>query len=137
MLIRRHSIFNIAMITLLAGCALAPAAQPRAAAETATAPVPTPPADIAPRDERRRMATAQPSDAARAADRARADLGQQLGISQAEIELLGVQPEYGASGKSDTAGAPNGWRIRLGVAGDVYLYQVDARGTLKRLPGRR
>jgi hypothetical protein len=138
MFVDRLFISNIAMITLLAGCALVPAAQPQVTAATATPPARTPQAAIAPRDDRRRTAQATLSDAGRAAaDLALADLAQQLGVSQAQIEVLGVQPEYGAAGKSDRAATSNGWRIRLAVAQDVYHYQVDARGVLKRLAGRR
>ena len=130
----RLSIFGIVMITLLAGCA-APAAQSQATAGPTAPPVRPPPTAIAPRDERRPAAPS--SDAARAAaDRALVDLAQRLGVSQAEIEVLGVQPIYRGSSNTDSAGASNGWRVRLGVTGNEYLYQVDARGALKRLPGR-
>jgi hypothetical protein len=127
-------IFSFAMITLLAGCAVAPSQAtvlPTAQPATALA------APVAPRDERPTQ-SANPSVAARAAaDRALSDLAQDLGVSPAMIEVLGVQPRYGASTRSDSTGPPDGWNIRLGVGEDVYLYQVDARGTLKRVPARR
>ncbi|HEU5099216.1 MAG TPA: hypothetical protein VFU22_09365 [Roseiflexaceae bacterium] len=133
----RLHIFSIAMITLLASCTAGQAAQPQATGGTATQPVRSPPAGIAPRDDRRHTATASLSEAARAAaDRALADLAHQLGISQTEIEVLGVQPEYRVSSNRDSAGTLNGWRIRLGVSGTVYLYEIDARGALKKLSGR-
>jgi hypothetical protein len=157
----RHSLFGIALVTVLAGCTSAlsqqppatpaPAAQaePTAAAPTATAPAAqaeppatappatAPPARVAPRDERRPTQTSRSSTAARAAaDRALSDLAQKLGISQTSIEVLGVQPHYDAPSRAGDAGQLAGWNIRLGVGQDVYLYQVDARGALKQLPTR-
>jgi hypothetical protein len=134
----RYCVFSIAMITLLAGCATAPATRSQALAVPTEQPTSTPLAEVAARDERRPTQTAKLSAAAHAAaDRALADLAHELGVSQSTIEILGVQPRYGASTTSDSAGPPDGWHIRLGVGTDVYLYQVDARGVLKRLPARR
>src|SRR4029079_2577667 len=112
----------------------APVAQSQA---STTTPASTPSADVAALDER--SSTRVPSDAAAAraaTDRARADLAQELGVAQSTIEVLGVQPRYGASTTSDNAGPPNGWNIRLGVGENVYLYQVDGRGALKQVPVR-
>jgi len=133
-----HYVLSIAMLTLLASCTAAPAARSPAPAVPTEQLASSPSAEVAARDERRTKQPAQPSAAARAAaDRALADLAQELGVSQSTIEVLGVQPRYGASTRSDSAGPPDGWTIRLGVGQDVYLYQIDAHGTLKRLPARR
>lgn len=112
-------------------------AQSPAPAATST-PASAPSAAVAARDERRSTPAAEPSAAARAAtDRARSDLARELGVAQSTIEVLGVQPRYGASTKSDSAGPPDGWSIRLGLGEDVYLYLVDAHGALKRVPAHR
>jgi len=105
--------------------------QPKPAA---TQPQATP-ASIAPAVGSEKTPAANSSPAAqRAAELARADLAQRLGVDTTAIELLGVEQRWKPTGASDSAGQANGWSIDLAVGAKRYRYQVDAQGQLRRLP---